>query len=213
VEILHVDDHVIALDKPAGLPVLPDGWQPESEYVLKRLEREHGRVWLVHRLDKATSGVMILARSAAAHRNLSLQFEGRSAGKIYHALCLGNPSWEEKIARHPLRVNVGHKHRTMVDDREGKPSETRFRVLRRFREYALLEAVLVTGRTHQIRVHACALGHPLVGDELYGASPTDLIARPALHSYSLTIDHPATGQRVTFTAAYPPDLEEALERV
>lgn len=212
-QILHLDDHILILDKPAGLPVLPDGWEPDAPYLVKMLEEEYGKIWTVHRLDKTTSGVMVFARTAEAHRSLSMQLEKHEAHKIYHGVVMGSPKWNEKTARHPLRANVGHKHRTMVDDKNGKPSETRFKVLERFRNHTLLEAELMTGRTHQIRVHAYALGHPLLGDLLYSAPETKLIARPALHAQSLSFTHPATGEKITFTAPYPEDLTSAIKRI
>jgi RluA family pseudouridine synthase len=211
--ILFSDEHLLVLDKPAGLPVLPDGWEKDAPYLLKLLEAEFGKIFIVHRLDKITSGVMVFARTPEAHRSLSLQFENREAKKIYHAILEGNPNWNEKIARFPLRTNVGHKHRTVVDPKNGKPSETRFSVLKRYPAGARVEAQPMTGRTHQIRVHACALGHPLLGDILYGASPTDLIARPALHARTLTFLHPATAERLTFRAEPPEDFVSALERL
>jgi RluA family pseudouridine synthase len=209
--IIHLDDRILVLDKPAGLPVLPDGWERDAPYLVKSLEEEFGKVFIVHRLDKVTSGVMVFARDTETHRALNLQFENHQAEKVYHAIVEGNPNWDVKTAKHPLRTNVGHKHRTMVDNKNGKPSETRFKVIKRYQAAALVEAQPMTGRTHQIRVHAYALGHPLLGDILYSASETDLIARPALHAHSLTIE--LNGERVTFTASYPDDFRATLERL
>src|SRR5512147_3249919 len=157
-KIIYEDEQLIVLDKPEGLSVLPDGWEKDSAYLAKMLEEQHGKVFIVHRLDKITSGVMVFARDAETHRALNIQFENREAQKTYHAILEGNPKWDEKIAKHPLRANVGHKHRTTVDDRIGKPSETQFRIIKRYPESALVEAKPMTGRTHQIRVHAYALG-------------------------------------------------------
>lgn len=216
--ILHADAHILVVDKPAGLPVLPDGWEKDAPYLLKILEADHSKLWVVHRLDKITSGVILFARNAEAHRALNTQFEIREAEKVYHTLVEGNPPWKEKTARHPLRIDVGHKHRTIVDDRAGKPSETGFRVLKQFpprMSYdlaaALVEAKPATGRTHQVRVHASALGHPLLGDLLYGAEESEVIKRPALHARSLTITHPGTNERLTFSAEYPADFATALK--
>jgi len=208
-KIIHADEHLLVIDKPANLSVLPDGWKKDAPYLARMLEQEFGRIWVVHRLDKITSGVMVFARDAETHRALNRQFENHEAQKTYHAIVEGNPKWEEKTAKHPLRANVGHKHRTMVDDKNGKPSETRFKILKRYPSSALIEAKPMTGRTHQVRVHAYALGFPLLGDILYGASETDLLARPALHAHSLSIDW--KGERVTFTAPYPDDFRAALE--
>jgi RluA family pseudouridine synthase len=209
-EILHADDALLVLNKPSGLPVLPDGWDAEAPYLLALAQAEYGRLWVVHRLDKVTSGVLVFARSADAHRLLSLQFERHEAHKIYHGIVNGQPGWEEKTARQRLTANVGHKHRTLIDGRYGKPSTTTFAVVERLETHALLQAQPLTGRTHQVRAHASALAHPLLGDSLYGAPPTLLIERPALHALSLTLTHPETGLPTTFVAGYPADFERAL---
>lgn len=217
-DILHIDEHLIVLNKPAGLPVLPDGWEKDAPYLVKMLEEQYGKIFIVHRLDKITSGVMVFARDAETHRALNMQFEKHEAQKIYHAIVEGNPKWDEKVTKFPLHANVGHKHRTIVDDKHGKPSETRFRILKRYQPYpefdggsTLVEAMPMTGRTHQIRVHASALGHPLLADVLYGAEETKLTARPALHAYSLTFTHPATNAQVTFKAEHPRDFATTLK--
>jgi RluA family pseudouridine synthase len=210
-KIIYEDDHIIVVNKPPGLSVLPDGWEKDSEYLVKMLKEQHGKLFIVHRLDKITSGVMVFARDAVTHRALNIQFETHEAQKIYRAILEGNPKWEEKVAKHPLRSNVGHKHRTIVDNKKGKPSETRFRVIKRYPESALVEAKPMTGRTHQIRVHAYALGHPLVEDVLYGARDRYGLPRPMLHAQSLSFVHPATKERVKFSAPHPPDFDEALE--
>jgi RluA family pseudouridine synthase len=212
-QILHTDDHVLVLNKSAGLSVLPDGWDKDAPYVVKFLEEQFGKVFVVHRLDKFTSGVMVVARTAEAHRTLNIQFEKHDVEKLYHAITVGVPRWDERVTKFPLRVNVGHKHRTMVDNKNGVRSETRLKVLKRGQANALLEAQPMTGRTHQIRVHAYALGFPLLGDVLYSAPKTDVIARPALHAFSLTFTHPVTNERVTFTAPYSPDFESALNKM
>lgn len=212
-KIIYEDDLLIVLDKPAGLSVLPDGWERGSNYLVRMLEEQYGKIFIVHRLDKVTSGVMVFARDAQTHRALNLQFESHEAQKIYHAIVEGHPKWEEKVAKHPLRANVGHKHRTMVDNKNGKPSETRFRVIKRYEEAALVEASPRTGRTHQIRVHAYALGHPLAGDALYGAQNLHSTPRPMLHAQSLSFIHPATDERVKFTAPHPIDFEDALKKL
>ena len=180
--------------------------------MVKELETQFEKVWIVHRLDKVTSGVMVFARTADAHRNLSVQFEKHQVEKVYRALANGIPDWDEKVAKYPLRINVGHSHRTAIDPRNGKPSETRFTVLERFAEHCLLEANPTTGRTHQVRVHAYALSHPLLGDALYSAPKTDMILRPALHARSLTITNPSNNSLMTFQTPYPTDFEYALKK-
>ncbi|GAB4486457.1 MAG: RluA family pseudouridine synthase [Anaerolineales bacterium] len=212
-QILFHDPHLLIVNKPAGLPVLPDGWEADAPYLLRELSAEFGRLWVVHRLDKVTSGVIVLARSAEAHRALNLQFERREAHKIYHAIISGAPAWETHTARHKLRVNVGHSHRTVVDHAKGKPAETAFHLLQRGKSLSLLEARPATGRTHQIRVHLYALGFPILGDTLYSAPPSDFIARPALHAFSLEITHPLSGERLRLEAPYPADFALALRKL
>jgi 23S rRNA-/tRNA-specific pseudouridylate synthase len=142
-KILYRDEHILVVDKPAGLPVLPDGWEQDAPYLVKMLEEEFGnpstlpsvaghRIYIVHRLDKTTSGVMVFARDAETHRALNMQFEKHEAEKTYHAIVEGNPKWDEKVTKFPLRADVGRKHRTAVDDKNGKPSETRFRIIKRY---------------------------------------------------------------------------------
>ncbi|MFH1906369.1 MAG: RNA pseudouridine synthase [Chloroflexota bacterium] len=214
--LLHADPSLLVVDKPAGLSTLPEGWDHDALCLRDLLEAEFGRVWIVHRLDKITSGAIVFARTAEAHRTLSLLFESREVTKTYHALVCGAPKWDEHTARHPLRINVGHSHRTVVDHGKGKPSETRFRVLERFADHALLEAKPATGRTHQIRVHLAALGFPLLADTLYGApsvGQNDILSlqRAALHAYALEFEF--NGTPFSFTAPYPDDFENALRKL
>jgi len=139
-----------------------------------------------------------------------MEFERHEARKIYHAIVNASPVWQEKSARRPLLPNVGHRHRTVVDHRRGKAATTDFTVLERFLDHALLEAAPLTGRTHQVRAHAASMGHPLLGDELYGAPTTGLIGRAALHALKLEVHHPVSGLLTTFEAPYPDDFQQAL---
>ncbi len=215
--VLWSDEAVVAVNKPAGLPTLPDGYQPGAPYVLSVLEPEFGKLYVVHRLDRQTSGILILARSAEAHRFLNTQFETRQTVKTYHALAVGSPAWEETRIDRPLRANVGHRHRTVVDERQGKPAATRLRVLERLGGYTLLEAVPETGRTHQVRAHLAYAGFPIAGDELYGGGAgifdpegRPVLERTGLHARSLAVRHPITRDLHTFEAPYPPDFEQTL---
>ncbi len=210
-QILYQDNSLLVVNKPAGLPVLPDGWDKNAPYLVRMLEEQFDKVWVAHRIDKITSGLVVFALNAEAHRSLSVQFERHEVKKVYHALVNGIPKWEEKVTKFPLRVNVGHKHRTVVDDRNGAPSETRFKILECYQAAALVEASPMTGRTHQIRVHAYALGYPLLGDVLYSAPETAVIARPALHAHALIFTHPETGKMVEFQADYPYDFRTAVD--
>ncbi|MBI2331805.1 MAG: RluA family pseudouridine synthase [Chloroflexi bacterium] len=187
-QILHQDSFILVVNKTADLSVLPEGWEKDAPYLVKMLEEKHGKIWVVHRIDKVTSGVIIFALTAEAHRALNIQFERHEVEKAYHALVNGVPKWGEKVTKFPLRVNV----------------------VERYQAAALVEASPMTGRTHQIRVHAYALGYPLLGDFLYSAPETDVIARPALHAWSLSVTHPETGKRLTFQADYPNDFQKAV---
>ncbi|MEW6094579.1 MAG: RNA pseudouridine synthase [Chloroflexota bacterium] len=207
-DILHQNAELLAVNKPPGIAAVPGGWRENEPSLIKILEEGYGKLWIVHRLDKVTSGVILFARTAAAHRTLSLLFESGAVHKIYHAVVCGLPPWDEQTASHPLRVNVGHSHRTAVDHSRGKPSETWFRIRERFEGYSLLEARPLTGRTHQVRAHAAALGFPLAADTLYGAPATDIIPRPALHAFSLEFEF--EGKPLSFTAPYPEDFKQTL---
>lgn len=137
-DILYSDNSLLVLNKPAGISVLAEGWDSDAPYLVKSLQEQHEnslaarqRIWVVHRLDKITSGVMVFGLTAGSHRALSIQFERHETEKVYHAITVGAPPWEEKITKFPLRVNAGHRHRTLVDDKNGMGSETYFKVLDR----------------------------------------------------------------------------------
>ena len=132
IEVLYQDDGILVINKPAGLATLPDGYDPSLPHIKSVLEPQVGPLWIVHRLDKDTSGVLVLARSAAAHRSLNTQFEERLVSKVYHALVIGNPDWKVKTVSLPLRSNGDRLHRTVVDQARGKPAVTHFKVLERF---------------------------------------------------------------------------------
>jgi RluA family pseudouridine synthase len=208
--ILFEDSDLLVVDKSAGLPVLPDGWEPAAPYLVNLLQAKYGKLWIVHRLDKFTSGVLLLARNASAHRSLNIQFEHRQVTKKYRAILVGVPGWNEIRASHPLRQNSGHSHRTVVDLKNGKLAFTSFHVIRSSSRHTLVEASPETGRTHQIRAHASALGFPILADNLYSAPPTHFIPRIALHAFSLEIIHPVNLQPLTFSASYPPDFQAAI---
>jgi RluA family pseudouridine synthase len=205
---LYSDDSLLVLNKPSGLASVPGGWEADETSLFEQAQAEYGKLWIVHRLDRVTSGVILFARSAAAHRTLSLLFETRAVHKTYHAIVVGLPPWEEQTCRAPLRADAGRSHRTVVDEARGRAAVTRFRVRERYAAHALTEAMPESGRTHQVRAHAAALTFPILGDVLYGAPPTDLIARPALHAYSLEFEF--EGKSFVFAAPYPDDFENAL---
>jgi RluA family pseudouridine synthase len=223
--VMWADETLLVLNKPAGLLVIRGGYGNDP-YLAELLEPTYGRIWIVHRLDRPTSGVLVVARTADAHRNLNTQFEQRDVNKVYHALVKGSPSWSEYTVRLALRRDGDRRHRTVVDPESGKSSTTHLTVLERLGALTLIEARPKTGRTHQIRAHLAALGMSIVadklywgGDVLYAGDPEIapqsgkeriLIARPALHAHSITFSHPTTGEELSFTAPYPRDLAETL---
>ena len=222
-QVVWLDSMLLAVNKPAGLPTLPDGYSPGKPCLVGMLREAYGSIWVVHRLDKETSGIILFARTAVAHRALNIQFEKKQIKKCYHALVTGNPSWQEKWVRSRLRANGDRKHRTVIDNQRGKPAETQFLVCERFRDYTLVEAYPHTGRTHQIRVHLAFLGYPVAVDPLYGDGKpiyhandlagestqkpeNSLIKRLALHAQSITFNHPISDECIKVEAEYPPDF-------
>lgn len=222
-DILYEDADVIALNKPAGVAVHA-GAGSHSGTLANRLVHHFRnlsslggdlRPGIVHRLDKQTSGVLLVARTDAAHRSLADQFAGRSIQKTYLALVQGrmessSGSIDLPIARDPV-------HRTRMTARlgRGRTASTTYQVLRDFQKFSLLEVRIGTGRTHQIRVHLAAMGHPVAGDRLYGAKePVDLPpGRFFLHAQRIRFLSPASGEPVTVEAPLAPDLESALLRL
>lgn len=210
--ILFSDDHLLAVNKPAGLPTLPDGYDKTAPCLVNLLKQQFDRVWVVHRLDKETSGVIIFARTAEVHRTLNIAFDSREVHKVYHAIVNGTPAWEDYMIDLPLRPDGDRRHRTVIDRARGKPAVTRVRVLERFAQQTLIEARPATGRTHQIRVHLAAIDLPLAGDVLYGGTVT-LIERTALHATAIDFTHPVTHEALHITAPYPPDFARTVAQL
>jgi len=219
ITILHLDGSLLAVDKPPGRLVIP-GRKVGERTLQQELEEAHGRLWVVHRLDRGTSGVLLFARTAAAHRAVNLAFDRREVDKRYLALVRGD-------LPDTLRVEVPLAPARRGRMRPGRPGEagvrpaaTRFHVLERFRRAevtALVEAAPETGRTHQIRVHLAQAGAPLCLDPDYGprefpagADGAPLLGRTPLHAASLELVHPRSGERLRLTAPLPGDLTRLL---
>ena len=220
--VVYEDDDIVVVDKPPGVAAHPTpGWNGPT--VLQGLlaaghtiatSGAAERQGIVHRLDATTSGLMVVAKSERAYSALKRAFRDREVNKIYHALVQGHPdplrgTVDAPIARHPS----GDGRFAVVAG--GRPSVTHYDTLEAFRAASLVEVVLETGRTHQIRVHMTAIRHPCVGDRLYGADPVLAarlgLTRQWLHAVRLGFAHPADGHRVEFTSEYPPDLSRALD--
>lgn len=203
--IVFADDSLVVINKPAGLRSVPDGYDPSLPHLRGVLEPYLGRLWMVHRLDKDTSGLMVLARDADSHRELNRQFREHEPVKHYIARVAPLPSWDEISLDAPLRVNADRGHRTHVDFAMGKPARTDFWVLRRGLAWAELDCRLFSGVTHQIRAHLYHLGLGILGDPLYqppqfkAASKPD-VDRMMLHASELSFTHPKTGSVLRFQA-------------
>ena len=219
IEILHADADVLVVNKPAGLLVHPTA-EGDQDTVLSRaaaeLERRsgrHRRVLVVHRLDRDTSGVLVLALSHAAAHHLQSQFRAHTVERRYLALVRGDVTGEVVVARGIGRPRPGARRAALAPGTGGRPAHTVVRPLERLAGVTLVEAELGTGRTHQVRVHLSYLGHPVLGDAVYGEPAGDPIApgRLALHAAVLGFVHPTTGTRLEFRTEPPRDFSHALE--
>lgn len=224
--VIYSDDDIVVLNKRSGLLIAADRYDTDAERLDLLAEKEFGPLFAVHRIDKDTSGIIIYARNAESHRSLSMQFEKRQVEKVYHCLVNGRPLWEELHVDLMLLPDGDSRHRTVAVRRGGKDAVTDFKLLGVAGPYSWIEARPRTGRTHQIRVHLAENGLCIVCDPLYSGNQkpiclsdvkrkwhgdvyeeSPLLSRLALHAYKLTIDHPKTGERKTFVAPYPKDME------
>ncbi len=220
--ILYQDADIAVINKPAGMVVHPCEGTPDGTVVnalLYHLDDLSGiggeyRPGIVHRLDKDTSGLMIIAKNDQAHLALSAQFKERTTEKHYRAVVYGCPAEEQGTVDMPIgRSRNDRKKMAVMPD--GRPATTEWRVLKPLRQAALLDVHILTGRTHQIRVHMKAQGHPVLGDVIYAPNlkmPVR-IPRLMLHSYSLRITHPVTGEQMQFTAPLPELFEQTVEKL
>jgi tRNA pseudouridine32 synthase/23S rRNA pseudouridine746 synthase len=206
VTVLFADAALIAVDKPHGLLSVPGRDPANRDCVPARLLAEYGPLRIVHRLDLDTSGVMVLARSADAHRHLNRQFEQRTVAKYYEALVWGLPERDAGEIDLPLCVDWPNRPKKKVDYVDGKQALTRYRVLARdaAANCARLELAPVTGRSHQLRVHLAAIGHPILGCPFYAhPAARAAAARLTLHARRLELTHPLSGEALVFTVPTP----------
>lgn len=217
-DILFEDDCILVLNKPAGLVTHPAAGHTNDTLVNALLFRypaiaalDAERPGIVHRLDRDTSGVMVVAKTAAAQKDLQAQFKARTVEKIYLALVHGVPGTPQGIIDVPLGRHPQQRQK-FAARADGKPARTRYTVAETFAEYSLLRITLETGRTHQIRVHLAWLGYPVAGDTVYGHKKNRLgLPRQFLHAHQLAFAHPLTGEKMRFTAPLPPALASVLE--
>jgi len=230
-EIIYESENIIAFNKPSGLRSIPDRFNAELPNLHHLAEARYGRLFIVHRLDKDTSGVICFARNEEAHRYLSLLFQGREVEKFYMALVNGRPmqakgSITEPIAEHPVKKG------RMIVFKKGKPSHTDYEVIKSWSGYSLLRLQIHTGRTHQIRVHLEHLGTPVVGDPLYGngqplflssikkkfrlsdaeEAERPLLGRLALHAQQIIFRDPG-GNTISIEAPLPKDMEASVKQL
>ena len=220
--IVYGDDHLIVLDKPSGMivhpgagsvhPTLVDGLLFFFPEIAKVGPAE--RPGIVHRLDKETSGLMVVAKSEKAYQSLQRQFRERQVEKSYLGLVWGKISQSEGKFTWAIGRHRKHGERMSIKTKKPRSAETHFKVMKRYQGFTLLEVKPITGRTHQIRVHFAASGHPLVGDSRYGRKKEKVHSpRLFLHAYRLAFFHPQTGQIVEFFSPLPGDLEEFLKKL
>jgi len=231
--IAYEDAHLIVVDKPAGLVVHPAAGNPDGTLVNALLHHCEGqlsgiggvaRPGIVHRIDKDTSGLLVVAKSDPAHEGLAGQFAAHSVHRRYLAVCAGHPSPAEGTIDARLgRSDADRKKMSVLpkDSSRGKHAVTHYRVLEKLDGAALIECRLETGRTHQVRVHCASIGHALLGDPLYGRTPKGLrpvlertgFARQALHAAELGFNHPVTGQALRLASPLPDDMRELIDEL
>lgn len=229
--IVFEDDHLVVVDKPAGMVVHPAAGNLDGTLVNALLYHCAGelsgingvaRPGIVHRIDKDTSGLLVVAKTDAAHEGLGVQFAAHSIDRLYLGVCAGHPNPSEGIVATRLgRSDADRKKMAVLpdDSHRGKHAVTHYRTLRRLGRASLIELRLETGRTHQVRVHCASIGHPLLGDPVYGRTSKTMrellgrldFHRQALHAAELGFTHPVTSERLHFRAEVPADMRELID--
>lgn len=236
-EVVFEDSDLIVVNKPRGMVVHPAPGAPNGTLVNALLSHCRGlssvggveRPGIVHRLDKDTSGLMVIAKNDEAHRALQRQIQSRTARRKYLALVWGNPKFTDAVVDAPIGRHPSDRKKMAVvtsPELKSRRALTDVHVVERFGRFTLLEASLQTGRTHQVRVHAAYAGHPVVGDAVYSGNRRlkaggagyvrdvnrliDEVGGQALHAYSLSFDHPCTGERLEFSSPLPPKMDELV---
>lgn len=220
IEVIHEDEDLILVNKPAGMVVHPAHGNPHHTlvnallYYFRNLSTLGGttRPGIVHRLDKDTSGIMVIARHDPAHAFLARQFKNHTMERSYRVIVRGVVQHDEGMCREPVGRAFINRKKIMVKPSGGKDAVTFYRVLKRFRNATLLEVRPHTGRTHQIRVHMAHLDHPVLGDCLYGVR-TPGISRQAVHAFALRFTHPRTKDKQYYEAPLPEDMAELLRHL
>lgn len=230
-ETIYEDDQIVAFNKPSGLLTIPHRFYRELLSLHKEAEKQYGKLFIVHRIDKDTSGAIIFAKNEVAHRHYSMAFQNRQVQKHYRALCVGNPVNEEGVIITGIMEHPTIKGK-MVINRKGKEAHSEYKVLEKWPGYAYLEVAIYTGRTHQIRVHMQSLGTPIIADDIYGDGKPlmlssfkkkfndsgnydeekPLLNRMALHAYELIIPN-LEEELIHITAPIPKDFKATINQL
>jgi 23S rRNA pseudouridine1911/1915/1917 synthase len=229
--IIHEDANLAVVDKPAGLVVHPGAGVVSGTLVNALLHHVRDlsgvggvlRPGIVHRLDRGTSGLLVVAKDDKTHRDLVRQFAGRTVEKIYLAVTLGAPHPTRGVVQAPIGRDAVHRHKMSTRAARGRPATTEFETIETFDGAAFLRLRLLTGRTHQIRVHLASIGHPIAGDAVYGGGRTPStrnlsirealrrLTRPALHAALLAFEHPSHRRRLVFESPLPEDMARLID--
>ena len=231
IEYVYEDDSLVIINKPSGLLSIPDRYNLLLPNLKDILDKKYGQIFTCHRLDKETTGVIVFAKTAAAHKHINEQFSSHQNTKIYHTVVSGTFHKDELLIDIPLMVNPSRKG-GMIPSARGKEAYTKVKVLQRFKKATLLECELLTGRQHQIRTHLQAIGYPLLVDSHYGENEAfflssikkkynlpkgkeelAIIDRVTLHSQRIELKHPVTQETIKAEAKYPKDFEIMLKQL
>lgn len=231
-DIIYEDDYIIVINKVAGMLTIPDRYSPDKVNLQQLLLKKYEQIFIVHRLDKETSGIILFAKTTEAHKKFSSLFTNRAIRKFYLTVVDGQPYEDAATIDKPIAPTPNHLDRMRIDKR-GKESITRYKVLHRFKEFSLLEVEILTGRTHQIRVHLESEGIPLASDPLYSRRQAlyaadikgrkfrgkenkeirPLISRSILHAWRLEFDHPIKKEAITVEASVPKDIRAVINQL